>query len=420
MNVVGIIAEYNPFHYGHKYHLNMSKKITNSKYSIAVMSGSFVQRGEPSLVDKWTKAKMAVDNGVDLVIELPFIFSTQSAELFAYGSIAMLQNLNIVDYVSFGSELGSLNTLQEIAKILVEEPPYYKHCLKKYLNIGNSFSVSRSSALVNYFAKYNNNKINSLEIKEILISPNNILSIEYLKALIKLKSNIKPVTFKRTGSGYHESSLNNKIASATAIRNTLLNKASNLDDVKDFVPHETFNHLLSYIKYYNHFNSLHNYNQIIHYLLRIRDINKLINISDVEKGLENRIVEKSTKHNDINSFIQSIITKRYPKTRIQRILIQLMMDLDKSTFLKLYSHYPSYIRVLGANKNGFNLLNKIKEKSNLPIIIKYSDYRNLDNPYIDKIISFDKRATDLFFLGLRGDQPFMNMDYYTTPYMKKK
>ena len=146
MKVVGLITEYNPFHFGHLHHLERAKIETGADYSVALMSGSFVQRGEPSLVDKWTKSKMAIDNGVDLVIELPVMFSTQTAELFAYGSTLLLDSLNIVDYIAFGSELGNLEQLQKIADILVEEPPYYKHKLKKYLNMGHSFPVSRRAA----------------------------------------------------------------------------------------------------------------------------------------------------------------------------------------------------------------------------------------------------------------------------------
>lgn len=417
MSIVGLITEYNPFHFGHKYHLNMSKNMTNSEYSIAIMSGSFVQRGEPSLVDKWTKAKMAIDNGVDLVIELPFIFSTQSAELFAYGNISLLHNLNIVDYVCFGSELDNLNLLNKIAKILCKEPHYYKNNLKKYLDMGNSFSVSRSKALEDYFHKYEIDKIKHINIAEILNMPNNILAIEYLKALIRLKSNIKPITFKRIGSKYHEPLLDQKLASATAIRKSLLN--NDIIGVKKYLPDQSYKHILDYKNNYNRFNSLHNYNQIIHYLLRIGIIDELSNIMDIETGLDNRIIQKSTQHNDIYHFVQSISTKRYPKTRIQRILTHLMTGLTQSIFEDLYTHYPAYLRVLGANKKGFILLNKIKEKSDLPIIVKFSDYDKLNNPYIHKIISFDKKATDLFFLGLMNQKTFMNMDYYATPYMKK-
>ncbi|MCF6462683.1 nucleotidyltransferase [Clostridium sp. Cult1] len=418
MKVVGLITEYNPFHLGHKYHLNMSKKLTNSDYSIAVMSGSFVQRGEPSLIDKWTKAKMAIDNGVDLVIELPFIFSTQSAELFAYGSIALLHNLSIVDCVAFGSELGSLDYLNEIAEILVYEPPHYKENLRKYLNEGNSFSVSRSNALQDYFEKFNVNKKYNISIKDLLKMSNNILAIEYLKALKILNSKIQPVAIKRIGSSYNENQLNHKIASATGIRKKIIN--GNIEATRKHITNQTYDHLINYINKYKKFNMLDNYTQIIHYLLRIGHINNLIQIMDVESGLENRITKKSTKYSDINDLIQAISTKRYPKTRIQRILIHLMANLTKPIFRELYPHYPCYIRVLGSNEKGFVLLNKIKEESKLPIIMKFSDHVKYKDLYLQKIIEFDKKATDLFFLGLNTPNPFMDMDYYTTPYIKKK
>lgn len=418
MSVVGIVAEYNPFHHGHKYHLALSKKITTSQYSIAVMSGSFVQRGEPSLIDKWTKAKMAIDNGVDLVIELPFIFSVQSAEFFAYGSISLLNSLKIVDYVSFGSEIGELKYLYPIADVLVEEPPYYKQLLKEYLQKGNSFPVARSYALQGYFAKYEKG-LSNIDINKIVNSPNNILAIEYLKALKRLNSHIKPVTIKRVGSKYNELELNNKIASATAIRKKLL-ETEHISSVIDYVPKETYKHLIDYIGNYHHFNSLDNYNQIVHYLLRVEGKNKLSKIMDVEAGLDNRLVEKSYEFNNIESFLNAVVTKRYPKSRIQRILLHLMMDLNKDTFRELSSYHPAYVRVLASNEKGFYLLKKIKAKTDIPIITKFSNYHNIKNPNVDRIISFDKKATELFFLGLKTEKSLTNMDYLTPPYIKKK
>lgn len=233
MKVVGLITEYNPFHLGHKHHLDMSKNITKADYSIAIVSGSFVQRGEPSLVDKWTKAKIAIDNGVNLVLELPFIFSTQSAELFAYGSIALLNKLNIVDYVVFGSESNNLNFLNKIASILIEEPLCYKNSLKHYIDLGNSFPVSRSNALEDYFLKYKIKDKDSQSINNTLKMSNNILAIEYLKALKNLNSKIKPITIQRIGSNYKDSLLNQDIASATSIRQTILNNGNNIGLIKE-------------------------------------------------------------------------------------------------------------------------------------------------------------------------------------------
>lgn len=415
MSVVGIVAEYNPFHLGHKYHLEMSKKLTNSEYAIAIMSGSFVQRGEPSIVDKWTKAKMAIDNGVDLVIELPFIFATQSAELFAYGSVALLNSLNIVDFISFGSEEGELDLLYEIAHILVEEPPYYKDSLKAYLKHGNSFSVSRLKALKDYYQKHWAKELN---LDSILKSPNNILAVEYLKALIRLDSSITPITIKRIGSHFKDTRLSNRISSATAIRKKLLEDAKSIYEIKDFVPPHTCEYLLQYLEYNRNFNSLHNYNQIIHYLLRIRGSEILKDIIDIEHGLENRIIEMSSREGDLDSFIQSIVTKRYPRTRIQRILIHLMAGLKKSDFMDILPNYPSYARILGVNEKGFKLLRKIKDRSKIPIITKFSDYKDIGNYYVNKTIYYEKKATDLFYLGLNSP-PYTDRDFYTTCYIKK-
>lgn len=414
MKTVGFIGEYNPFHKGHKYHLDKSKKITKADFSIAVISGSFVQRGEPSFIDKWTKAKMAIDNGIDLVIELPFVFSTQSAESFAYGGVKLLDSLKIVNYLSFGCESGQLEPLTSIASILSKEPKYYKESLKNYLSKGFSFPKSRSKALEDYFL--NNNLKFNYDIESILNSSNNILGIEYLKALFNINSKILPIAIKRTGSKYNDTSLSTEFASATAIRHTIKNQG--LVSVKDLLPEKSYYWLCKYIDKYDSFNSIENYEEILTYLIRTMDKSKIKNLIDIENGLENRIIEKGYNSNNIIYIIDSISSKRYPKTRIQRLLIHLLNYLYKDDFQDIYNIYPSYIRVLGANKNGLILLRKIKEKSALPIITKFADYKRLKNDHIEKIIQFDKKATDIFFLGLKGDKVFANMDYYTSPYIK--
>ncbi|WMM26736.1 nucleotidyltransferase [Tissierella sp. MB52-C2] len=414
MTVVGLITEYNPFHFGHKYHLEESIKKTKADYSIAIMSGSFLQRGEPSFIDKWTKAKMAIDNGVDLVLELPFIFSTQSAELFAYGGIKLLDSLNIVDYVSFGSEIGDLEPLNTLASILAREPDFYKEKLKSNLSLGLSYSVSRSNALHDYINDYYPN--NTYNYEEILNKSNNILGIEYLKSLININSTIKPVTIKRSGKDYNDLNLSNDFASATGIRNSII--SNGLPSIKDLVPFETYYHLEKYLKKYNKFNLIENYNQILLYLIRTMDIEKLQCLLDIEPGLENRIVQQGNKNNDIKEIINNIVTKRYPRTRIQRLFIHLLNQLDKDTFWELYNIYPSYIRVLGARKNGLALINKIKKNSSLPIITKFADYKHFKNNSLEKILRFDKKATDIFFIGLESSMTMSNMDYYNSPYIK--
>ena len=232
-NVLGIICEYNPFHNGHLYHLNASKKMTNSDYSIAILSGNFTQRGEPSIVDKWAKTKMAIESGIDLVIELPTLYSISSAEYFAFGSIRLLEMLGIVDFVSFGSECEDISVLNDIANVLCEEPKEYKTLLSHELAKGVSFPKARETALMMYLN-------NVRRFANVLSSPNNILGIEYLKALKRLNSHMKPITIKRTSAGHNENKIraNSKIASGTAIRN--LCQSSDISLLQNVMPQSSF------------------------------------------------------------------------------------------------------------------------------------------------------------------------------------
>lgn len=414
MKTVGFIAEYNPFHNGHLYHLNQSKKITDANYSVCVMSGNFVQRGEPSIIDKWTKAKMAVDNGIDLIIELPIVYSIQSAEIFAYGSMSLLNLLGIIDYVAFGSEIGEIKILDDFANIFNAEPPLYKKFLKKHLNEGYSFPQSRNYALKKYLKEINREEYNIVD--DILKSSNNILAIEYLKALKKLNSDIIPITFKRIGSEHNKKNLDGNLSSASSIRNQLLNE--NIKSIKNTVPDITFQYLNEFYSKYGKFNSMENYSDILKYVLRNTDTDKIAKIMDVETGLENRIKKSSYSFNNEKDIINSIATKRYTLTRIQRIMIHLLLDLKENDFKKLNLYGPRYIRILGTNEKGFYLINKIKQKSVLPIITKFTDCLKYNDPSLLKMIDFDKKGTDLFFLPLeKKDMILTNLDYYTSPYI---
>lgn len=217
--VLGIIAEYNPFHNGHLYHILKSKEITNDDYVVAVIGGNFTQRGEASLIDKWTKAEMAIANGVDLVVELPCLYSISSAENFADGAIKILNSLKIIDHLSFGAETNQINKLNIIANLLFNEPKEFKKLLSNELNTGISFPKAREKAICKY--------LNDNSYLSILHEPNNILAIEYLKALKKYKSKIEPILIKRKNAGYLNSDYTGTISSATAIRNLIKNGKTN-------------------------------------------------------------------------------------------------------------------------------------------------------------------------------------------------
>lgn len=414
MSVLGLIAEYNPFHYGHKYHLEQSLKDTNCDYSIAIMSGSFVQRGMPSFVDKWTKAKMAINNGVDLVIELPTIYSSQSAELFALGAIKILNSIKIVDYLSFGSEEGNLEPLKHISQVLVKEPIDFKNNLNYYLSLGNSFPVSRSLALKDYFNNKNLSK--DYNIQNILKQSNNILAIEYLKALSSTNSNINPFTIQRIGADYNDKNTSTKYSSATGIRDLILK--NNIEASRDLLPSESFNLLKDYIEKYKSFNTLDNYNNIIRYLFLTTDQDKLKNLIDISEGLENRIIKFVKESNNIEKIISGVSTKRYPATRIQRILIHLLLGLNQLDIKDAYLNNPQYIRILGSNKKGHTLINRIKKESPVKIITKFSDYKKYNIEEMNKALEFEQKCTNIYFLGLDCQECFTDMDFYIGPYIK--
>lgn len=413
MKIAAFVVEYNPFHNGHKYHLEESIKLTGATHTIAIMSGSFVQRGEPSLVDKWTKAKMAIENGIDLVIELPFIYSCQSAELFAHGAVHIMNSLNIVDYICFGSELDDIKSIDKISKILLEEPREFKEHLKRYLSKGHSFPQSRSLALIDYLQ---HDTLDSCQdYKNILKQSNNILAIEYLKALHRLKSKIQPICIGRVGSNYNDESLNMKFSSATAIRKAIFN--SGLSSVESEIPCESFRILEKFYNQYKMFNSMENYFSILRYLITAYEPDELLNYFDVDSGLTNRIKQQLERSYDMDCLIDNISTKRYPKTRIKRILVHILNRLYRDKIIELYENPPSYIRILGSNENGFSLIRKISESSPITIINRFSDHKKYTDKYMKNFIYHEKKATDIYFLGL--NKPISNMDYIISPYIKK-
>ena len=230
MNITGIITEYNPFHLGHELHLKSSKEITNCDGVICVMSGNFVQRGLPALTDKWTRTKMALEAGVDLVVELPTLFATSSAEFFAFGAVSLLN--------CFGSECGDIDLIKKLSEIIINEPPIFKEYLKDYLKEGLPFPKARSEALMKYLDD-NNYKIDFSYLEKVLNSSNNILAIEYCKSLYKLQSSIKPFTIQRLGADYNDEKLSkNEIASASAIRKSIY--TSNIEESLDFMPEYSY------------------------------------------------------------------------------------------------------------------------------------------------------------------------------------
>ena len=400
--VIGIIAEYNPFHNGHLYHLQKSLQMTHSSYSVAVVSGNFTQRGSTSLVDKWAKTEIAIKNGIDLVLELPLLYSISSAENFAEGAIKILDSLKVIDYLSFGSESGDISTLNMIADILYKEPKAYKNILSHELSKGLSFPKARENALLMY--------LNDIRrFSNVLSSPNNILGIEYLKALKKLKSPIIPVTIERYNAGYHDTTYNGNVASATAIRNIVKNNG--WDILRKVVPENTFSTLLENIKVGHVVPDLSVFEKQIIYNLRKMSIQEIAELPDVSEGLENAIKNAANSCNSVVEFLNIIKSKRYTNTRIQRILLYALLGITKKDMALSKKAIP-YVRVLGFNNKGKYLISEIaKANPKLEIITSVKKYMDTSNNKNSKyLLEKDIWATNVYTIGYEYDS-WNNLDY---------
>lgn len=400
--VLGIIAEYNPFHNGHLYHLQNSIKLTNADYTIAIITGNFTQRGSTSLIDKWSKAEIAIKNGIDLVIELPLLYSISSAENFAEGAIKILNSLNVVDYLSFGAETDDISTLNIIADTLYREPKEYKNILSHELSKGLSYPKARENALLMYLQDIR-------RFTNVLSSPNNILGIEYLKALKKFKSPIMPVAIKRFDVGYNDTTYTENIASATAIRNIVKNNS--LDILKKVVPENSFSTILENVKISHVLPDLSTFEKQIIYNLRSMSIEEIANLPDVSEGLEYAIKNAANSCNSIVEFLSIIKSKRYTSTRLQRILLYSLLNITKKDMEVSRKTVP-YIRVLGFNERGRYIISEVaRQNPKLEIVTSVKKYLdNCNNRNLQLMLSKDIWSTNVYTIGYEYES-LNNLDY---------
>ena len=373
--VLGIIAEYNPFHNGHLYHILKSKELTKDDYVIAIIGGNFTQRGESSIVDKWTKAEMALAGGADLVIELPSLYSVSSAENFADGAVKILNSLKVVDHLSFGAECQELNKLNIIANALYEEPKEFK-----------DFSY-----------------------KNILSEPNNILGIEYLKALKKYRSRVKPVLVPRKSSGHLNLDYTGSISSSTSIRNML--KTGNTANLKDALTPSSYTILKEEINKGHFVRDFSKFEKIALYNLRLMSLEEIKKLPDVSEGLENLIKKAALSCNTVDDFVNIVCSKRYTKTRIRRILLYALLGISKKD-IDISKKVVPYVRVLGFNDKGKNLVSKIKHKNPSAKIVtsvkKFVDSNG--NKNLQVLMNKDIFATNVYTLGFESDS-WGNLDF---------
>ncbi len=381
MKIVGIITEYNPFHNGHLYQLRRAKELSGADYAVAVMSGSFVQRGEPAICDKWARAKMAVSCGVDLVVELPVVYSVQSAEFFAMGAVKILNAIN-TDYISFGVEDDNLQRLTDTAYLLCNEPPEFKSMLCNGLKCGDSFPAAREAAARSFGAA------------DVLLTPNNILGVEYIKALIKTSSKMKPVPIKRIGSQH------DCFGSASHIRSI------SPENAKEFMPPDAYEIFLKEIENGKAPVNIKSIEAAVISKLRLISSAQLARISGVSEGLENRIKQAAAEKTSVEDIVDFVKTKRYTHSRIRRIMINALLDITKEEITKP----PQYIRVLGLGKGGREVLRGIKNDASLPIITKTSSAKKAD------MLCFDMAATDIYSLMYPDKRLRIgNLDFFTSP-----
>lgn len=373
MKVTGIIAEYNPLHKGHEYHIRMARETTGADYCIVIMSGNFVQRGAPALTDKYTRTHMALTAGADLVLELPAPYACASAEIFAEGAVRILDGLGIVNTLCFGSESGDVTPLKQIGAYLTEESAEYQAALQGFLKDGLSFPKARNQALCSLEPRLFENAA----FKEALTKPNNILGIEYCKALYKRRSSIEPVTVKREGNDYHDTSLSSAFASASAIRKAL--KDSELSQIEAQLPHASYQILKE------HWGqtcpiTADDFSLLIQYALLqyAHCLGGYTAFADVTSDLSDKIKKNLPAYQNLTSFCEALKTKDITASRLSRSLFHILLGITREQMRVFTSpDFSGYARILGFRKNASDLLSLLKKQTEIPLISKPADAKRI-------------------------------------------
>ncbi len=397
VDVIGVVVEYNPFHNGHLYHLTKAREEVPGAHLIGVMSGNWTQRGEPALINKWARAEAALQSGVDIIFELPVVYAVQSAEGFARGAVKTLEATGIVNYLCFGSEAGQLEPLQTIASYMEAEPPLFKKELQLSLKKGLSYPAALHRAL-STVSRTGKGLPFSAEVLENFFTPNNILAIEYLKAVKKISPEMVPLTIKRRGAGFHDLQASGDIASATGIRRALFKKELGL--VNKTVPGASREILYKEIAAGKGPVHEEKYADVILSLLRRSSPEKLATLPEVIEGMESRL-KKASSSPDLHTLIKELKTRRYTRTRLQRILIYLLLSLNKETLSYFNEAGPHYLRILGFSSRGKELLHRIKTHAFLPLVTRPAPFIKdpLISPGAKQMMHYDILATDLYVLG---------------------
>ncbi len=397
MKATGVIVEYNPFHNGHKLHALAAKQETDADIVIAVMSGNFLQRGEPAFVDKWMRAEMALKNGVDLIFELPYAFATAHAPQFAKGAIQLLDAAHCQTYC-FGSEEGQIQPFNNSMTLLHSHHTDYEQMIHDFISEGISYPKALNKAYDILTAKNNGPFVD-------LTQPNNILGFHYIQAAYQINSLMRPATIKRIGANYHDDTLNAQtIGSATGIRKTFFD-TKDLNAVQNFIPSHVYERLQTQQEKgisFGHWRTLYPFLR----MTILRDTPKrLAQIADVTEGIENLIYRAAVKHENFDYFMESVKSKRYTWTRIQRMLTHILTGYTYK--MRADIEAPTYLRLLGMNQNGRRYLNRYKKDLKLPLVSKAAAFSNAS-------LNLDIQTSNIYAVGL-GTPAKVNADYTNAP-----
>ena len=408
MKVVGLVTEYNPFHNGHLYHFTQAKEAAGADFAISVMSGNFLQRGEPAVVNKWARTEMALSAGVDVVLEIPTAYATRSARDFALGSVKVLDATGVVTHLCFGSELGQLEPLQHLAELLTEEPEPFKKLLRSNLAQGMILPRAQAEAIKEYYLQQGLDT-EAEYWQKTMTSPNNILGIEYLCALKKINSRISPLTIGRLHVGYHETRIDTHLAmaSATGIRKLVAEKGLDNDQLPQVLPETTYRVLQREVAAGR--GPVFPESLTIPLLAKLRTTSpeNLTSILGVIEGIENRIIEVAKEAISHEDLVTRIKCKRYTWARIQRLLCHILLNYTQEMGQAFdQAGGPGYIRILGFSTKGRELLSLMRKKATLPLITRVAPWLregkapddNYDTSAFRSMLALDTRATDLYTL----------------------
>jgi predicted nucleotidyltransferase len=385
LRATGVVVEHNPFHNGHLYHIKESRKKTGADVVIAVMSGNFLQRGEPALVDKWSRTEMALQGGVDIVIELPYVFSTAQASDFAKGAIAILEAAGCTDFC-FGSEQGSIEPFINSYKLITSQHKSYQNSINQFMKTGMSYPKALNEAYAELIKEQNQTFVD-------LSQPNNILGYHYIESAFKQNASIQPVTIQRIVSGYHDDVLAGQtIASATGIRKIIFNEQG-ISDLSILLPTASLFKIIEWQNHIGSFGSWQHFYPFLRFQIIRTSMEQLALIAEVTEGIEYLLKEAAIKSNTFEEFMEIVKSKRYTWTRIQRMLTHIYTGF---TWDDLRQHSsPTYLRLLGMTEMGQRYLNENKKNLSLPLISRVGGIK-------DSLLSYDIKATDLYTLGIQS------------------